>query len=518
MPTRFAAAIAIAVFLVASTALLALNRGGERLPLPARAAAQAALRDGTLARELGRHGYDHYRVTRLDSTSDRVAFFDGSRIRAVAAVDRAGRVENVQLFDPGAPRYGSRTSDSPWVLGLLALCFLLATLTLPLMSLRTLDVLALLAFGLPIVAGDHQLFALSVLSGYPPLAYLCGRCVWRAARGSGRPARPSTPLYDRLTARLPRQQSARFLTYAIAAMVLLLGAIAVGSPGAIDVGYASSAGATLLLHGTLPYGHMPTDVVHGDTYPLLNYIAYIPAAAVSPVRDAFDDTSGAVLVALAAALLVAATLRRSGPRMVLAWLCFPPVGIAVAAGTNDLLLAAAVAGALTLASRPGRSSLALAAGAWIKLAPLALLPVWLARTRGRPLLRSASAVCGLSALLGAWLLVMGGPGAPGKMTDAVGFQLGRGTLQSAWELLGANTLGHVFQAATVAGVVWAALNARRLAAEPARLVAASGAILAALQLGASNWTYLYTVWLFPAVALALFAEQPVRRLDPKRSG
>ena len=358
MPTRFAAAIAIAVFLVASTALLALNRGGERLPLPARAAAQAALRDGTLARELGRHGYDHYRVTRLDSTSDRVAFFDGSRIRAVAAVDRAGRVENVQLFDPGAPRYGSRTSDSPWVLGLLALCFLLATLTLPLLSLRTLDVLALLAFGLPIVAGDHQLFALSVLSGYPPLAYLCGRCVWRAARGAGRPARPSTPLYDHLTARLPRQQSARFLTYAIAAMVLLLGAIAVGSPGAIDVGYASSAGATLLLHGTLPYGHMPTDVVHGDTYPLLNYIAYIPAAAVSPVRDAFDDTSGAVLVALAAALLVAATLRRSGPRMVLAWLCFPPVAIAVAAGTNDLLLAAAVAGA------PHRSRAARAAPAW----------------------------------------------------------------------------------------------------------------------------------------------------------
>ncbi len=244
-----------------------------------------------------------------------------------------------------------------------------------------------------------------------PVRALClaRRARRRAAQRDG--PRPSTTTSPPVS---PAQQSARFLTYAIAATALLLGAIAVGSPGAIDVGYASSAGATLLLHGTLPYGHMPTDVVHGDTYPLLNYIAYIPAAAVSPVRDAFDDTSGAVLVALAAALLVAATLRRSGPRMVLAWLCFPPVAIAVAAGTNDLLLAAAVAGALTLASRPGRSSLALAAGAWIKLAPLALLPVWLARTRGRPLLRSASAVCGLSALLGAWLLVMGGPTRAGE--------------------------------------------------------------------------------------------------------
>jgi hypothetical protein len=518
MPTRFATAIALAVFLGATAALLTLNRGAERLPVPARAAAQAALRDSTVARQLERHGYDRYRVTRLDSTDARVAFFDGSRIRAVAAVNGAGHVEHVELFDAGAPRYGSRTSDSPWVLGLLALCFLLATLTRPLLSLRTLDVLALLAFGLPIVAGDHQLFALSVLSGYPPLAYLCGRCAWRAVRGPEPAERPSIPLYDGLTARLPRRQAARFLTYAIAAAVLLLGAIAVGSPGAIDVGYASSAGATLLLHGTLPYGHMPTDVVHGDTYPLLNYIAYIPAAAVSPVRDAFDDTSGAVLVALAAALLVAAALRRSGPRIVLAWLCFPPVAIAVAAGTNDLLLAAALAGALTLASRPGRSTLALMAGAWIKLAPLALVPIWLTRTRGRPLLRSASAVCGLSALLCAWLLVLDGPGTPLKMIDAMSFQLGRGTLQSAWELLGLSPLAQVVQAATVAGVVWATLNARRLSAEPARLAAAAAAILAALQLGAANWSYLYVVWLFPAVAFALLAErQQARQADVERS-
>ena len=36
----------------------------------------------------------------------------------------------------------------------------------------------------------------------------------------------------------------------------------------------------LLVHGTLPYGHMPGDVFHGDVYPLLSYAVYAPLALV----------------------------------------------------------------------------------------------------------------------------------------------------------------------------------------------------------------------------------------------
>src|SRR5919198_399663 len=332
MSRRFVLA---AVFFIALVALLA-TKGSDRLLLPEAKAVRAAKADATVAHQLRTYGYDHTRVTRLDDTSDRVAFFDGSRIRAIAAVDRRGEVQHTQIFRPGEPRYGSRTSDSPWLLALLSLCFAAATATRPIRSMRNLDVLALLAFGIPVVAGDHQLFELSVLSGYPPLAYLCGRCVWRVTKGPGPPA---DPLVERLPAR-----------YIVAAAVLLA-AIAVGSSSAIDVGFASTAGATLLLHGTVPYGHMPADVVHGDTYPLLNYVLYVPAAAVAPVRDAFDDTSSAVLVAFAAALVVAVALRKTGSRAVLAWLCFPPLAVAVASGTNDVLLAAALALALAFASR-----------------------------------------------------------------------------------------------------------------------------------------------------------------------
>ena len=48
---------------------------------------------------------------------------------------------------------------------------------------------------------------------------------------------------------------------------------------------ASMAGATDLVHGTLPYGHLPQgELVHGDTYPLLAYAAYVPAALLTPDR------------------------------------------------------------------------------------------------------------------------------------------------------------------------------------------------------------------------------------------
>ena len=71
------------------------------------------------------------------------------------------------------------------------------------------------------------------------------------------------------------------LGVAAAAVALVLLSI----PGGLvsDVAFASMAGATDLLHGTLPYGHLPqSELVHGDTYPLLAYLAYVPAAVLGP--------------------------------------------------------------------------------------------------------------------------------------------------------------------------------------------------------------------------------------------
>jgi hypothetical protein len=496
MSRRSLLAIPIAVFAIALVVLLVRGDGASNLPLPRQQAVRVALADRTVHAQLAKYGYDHVRVSALDSKLARVSFFDGPRIRAVAAVDAHRHAEHTQVYAPGSPQFGSKLSNAPWLLVLLALGFVFATATLPLLSLRNLDVLALLSLTVPILAADQQLLEVSVLSGFVPLAYLCWRFAQRARGEEPEPARPL------VVPKLPRS-----LGYGIGAAAALLAIVAISSPGAIDVGFASTAGATLLLHGTLPYGHMPADVVHGDTYPLLNYVLYMPAAALAPVRDAFDDTSSAVLVAFAAALVVAVALRKAGPRAVLAWLCFPPLAVAVASGTNDLLLAAAIALALALSAHNTRAALALAAGAWIKLAPLALLPLWLARTSGKPLIRAAGAVAGISAALVVWILALGGTAGVGQMLTALTFQLDRGTLQSAWALLDLGPLQQVAQAATIALIAWAALNAKRLATDAARLAALSGAILAALQLSASNWSYLYLVWLFPCAAFALLADR-----------
>ena len=185
-----------AVFLIALVALFA-TKGGDGLPLPARTAVAAAKTDPAVANQLRAYGYDHTQVTRLDETTDRVSFFDGPRIRAIAAVNTNEEVRHTQTFKPGSPRYGSKTSDSPWLLAILSIAFFAATATRPLRSMRNLDVIALLAFAIPILAGDHQLLTLSVVSGYVPLAYLCARCAWRATHDEKTPA---SPLVERIPA------------------------------------------------------------------------------------------------------------------------------------------------------------------------------------------------------------------------------------------------------------------------------------------------------------------------------
>src|SRR4051794_22929964 len=157
MSRRPLLAIPIAVFAIALLALLVRGSGESKPPLPRQQAVHAALADPAIHRQLAAHGWDHVRTTALDSKLARVTFFDGPRIRAVAAVDAAGRTEHTQIYSPGAPQYGSKLSDAPWLLALLALGFVLATATLPLLSLRNLDVLALLGLTVPILAGDHQL-------------------------------------------------------------------------------------------------------------------------------------------------------------------------------------------------------------------------------------------------------------------------------------------------------------------------------------------------------------------------
>ena len=115
-------------------------------------------------------------------------------------------------------------------------------------------------------------------------------------------------------------------------------------------------GATKLIHGVLPYGHMPGDVIERDTYPLLSYALYAPIAAVAPQSswaalgiERLQPLSQACLLAL----IVSAAVRfRRNPEL-----------------ANDRTRITAIAAAILI-------GLQLVAGYWAFLYLVWVVPLW----------------------------------------------------------------------------------------------------------------------------------------------
>ncbi len=118
-------------------------------------------------------------------------------------------------------------------------------------------------------------------------------------------------------------------------------------------------GATKLVHGVLPYGHMPPGIIHGDTYPILSYAAVHAAGAGGAGQRVWDSVDGGLAVAALArswppgrcsgcrrrsharaGTSRPAEVEEAGLRAALAWLAFPPLLITVSTGTTDVVLAA----------------------------------------------------------------------------------------------------------------------------------------------------------------------------------
>jgi hypothetical protein len=493
----------VALFAVAAALLAALHHEpGSKAQRSDHRAVQAVLDDAALRRYLSDTGFTRERVTPVDDRLVRVSFFEGPRIVLDAAVAPDGRVANQIFYRPGYVRMGGEVAQRPLVLALLAGLFVLATAGLPLRSLRNLDVLALASFAVPVLLLNARLLELSVYASYPLLAYLCLRCARVAFRAQA-PVRAQVPLVRLRPRRL-----------ALATAAAGAGLVVLAIPGGLvgDVAFASMAGATDLTHGVLPYGHLSqSELVHGDTYPLLAYAAYIPAALISPVKTAFDGLDGALWVATGFALLAAAAIyRAAGLRTAFAWLCFPPVVIAASAASNDLVAAACVAWAVALAAHAGRSTAALALAGLVKLAPFLALPVWALRHRGPGLARALAAAAVTIVGVGLWVVVIGGAGGLRDMAHALSFQAERGSLLSIWTLTGADAAHVAVQAAVVTLLVAGAVRVcvdRELTLDLRRVAALAAAVLLGAQIAANYWTYAYLPWVFPLLALALLAER-----------
>jgi len=538
--------VALVVLLVAWAALSA-TRSTPR-PLPRAAALHAVLANpkATHALSLDRH-WTSVRVGAVDATTTRVSFFDGPRLAAEVAVSPGGHVERFVLVRGLRAPYGAPLTHRPLVIVVGCLAFLLATAVVPLRRIRNLDVAALLALVVPLVLLDDRLVAASVLTAVPSLLWLTGRCAW-IALGPPRPAAPAAPLLDAVTPAWSDRQRVRILRLAVGAAAACVAMVTISAPHTVDVAQALMEGATLLVHGTLPYGHMPGDVFHGDVYPLLSYALYTPLATVMPVRDNWDVANGALIVAALSAIAGAWLLARiagrasastreldgpddaaraAGLRAALAWLALPPLLVTASTGTSDVLLGAMLLAALALVRRPLASVAMVLVASWFKVVPFALLPIWLARLRGRRLLAALALTAASAALMLLALVALGGTRAPGQMLHAIAYQADRRTLHSPWTLLGVEWLQPLGQAAVLALIAAATVRVRRdaaLAADPMRLAALAGAVLLGLQLTGNYWTYLYLAWVVPCIVVGLLADASrpapapvaVRRLNPSR--
>jgi Glycosyltransferase family 87 len=376
-----------------------------------------------------------------------------------------------------------------------------------------LDLLAILAMSVSLAFFNHGNTALSVPLVYPPLLYLLVRAVQllrgRQLHGALVPRAGSRALMAGLVVLLVLRAALNVLDTGDRTYV---GFGLVGSH-VVDVGYAGVVGADRIEHGQELYtaggGHL-------DTYGPLNYLAYVPFELVWPYHGTWDELPAAHAAALTFDLLTVLLLLLAGRRirpgpggrtlglaLAYAWAACPWTAYVLMSGTDDALVAAAVAGALAAWSWPLLRGALVGAGAGVKLAPAVLLPAALTGGRRAALL----ALLGFGAVLVAVTVPFIPDGGLRELYDAtLGYQLGTPSPFSIWgRWAGLDTLQTIAKAAAIVLIVWSALRVARRPGDM-RIVAAALAIaLLAAQLVAIHWIYFYFVWLLPPLLVALFS-------------
>jgi Glycosyltransferase family 87 len=528
MSSRRVSPLAAGTVVAAIAALaLTLTHHWPAAPLSAPQAIRSALRAPHVARMLSGSRWNRAVAGPIDPHLEQVTFYSGDRIDAMVALG-GGRTETqaIDYRQTGVP-YGDWIAYQPAVLAVLCALFVVMAGVSPWRRLRNLDVAAALSLLVSVLLFQHRYMDPSVIAAVPGLVYLLVRCAGKAL-GARRETAPSTPLLAAMTPGLDPARRVRWLRALLVVLALVFVMVGVSSFDAVDVIYAVMEGATKIVHGVLPYGHMPPGIIHGDTYPILSYLLYTPLALVAPVNDLWGSVDGGLAVAAVAAMVAAwavfritagtrpragasrpAEVEEAGLRAALTWLAFPPLLIVVSTGTTDVVLAAMLLVAILLWRRPVACSGMLAFAGWFKLAPFALLTVCMAPLRGRRLMGAIAATAAVSLPLIGVLVALGGISGPADMVHAVGYQFSRGAQQSFWGALGSAALQPLAQSAVLGLIAAAMVKLRRepdLARDRARMAALSAAILIGLQLTAEYWAFLYLVWILPLAVLSLLAD------------
>ena len=439
---------------------------------------------------------------------------------------------------PGA--FGGRQINSiPIWIGFCVLFFVgLADLRRPL-SVRNLDLLVLLSFSVSLWFFNRGDVFTAVPLAYPPMAYLLARMVWITWRGG------------------PERSRAVWPVWLLAAGAVFLTGFRVGlnlrDSNVIDVGYSGVIGAERIVHGEMPYGHMPKEGSlkacgpadsegeirervqtngrcesaneRGDTYGPVAYEAYIPGYALFGWSGKWDSLPTAhatsVLFDLLALLGLFLVGRRFGgarlaAALPFAWASYPFTQYVSSSNTNDAIMPVFLIFGFWLVSSAFARGAFVALAGWTKFAALLLAPLWLSYPDGRKLSGKGLFAGGFAVATAAafsLLLLEPSPVHAARVfwDRTFGWQVGRDSPFSIWgwgqyHAAGIPDLGFLQPFAIgllVAGAIACYFVPRRKTA--LQLGALTAAILIGFELTLTHWFYLYIPWFFPFVAFTVLA-------------
>jgi uncharacterized cupin superfamily protein len=424
------------------------------------------------------------------------------------------------------------------------------------LSLRTLDLLALVSFSVSLwFFNDGDVFT-SMALVYPPLAYLLARMAWVGVRG-----------------RAGSAGAAVWPVWILVAATVFLAGFRIGlnleDSNVIDVGYSGVIGAHRIANGEMPYGHMPaqgrlrkcgeadaegevrdriqtngrceSSNERGDTYGPVSYIAYLPGYALLGWSGKWDELPAAHFTSIAIDLLVMLGLALVGRRfggirlaaaLPFAWAAYPFTQYVSNSNTNDALPALFLVWGFWLVSSSFARGAFTALAGWTKFAPLLVAPLWASYPAGirRPRAVSVFIAGFVAATLASFaiLLLEPDPAHAARVfwDRTFGWQLGRESPFSIWGWGQYHAAGipdlHLVQLPLIglvlAGSVAVAFWPRTKS--PVQLAALTGAVLLAFELVLTHWFFLYIPWFFPFVAFAVLAPSGRREreeaVEPER--
>jgi hypothetical protein len=468
-------------------------------------AAQIAGRDANVAKEQRANGELTHAANKVDGNWEVAYFADDKEVALVIVDPQTGLVREswtgYQVAWKMARGYSGAFGhklNAPYVFLPLCAIFLLGLVDWRrVRRIANLDLVVLLGFGASNLFFNRGEIGVSVPLQYIPLVYLFGRALWIGLRGGGEGIRPRWP--------------AAWLLIAALFLIGFRVGLNMADSGAIDVGYAGVVGADRIAHGEPVYDNFPEDVSQGDTYGPVNYIAYVPFERIWPWSGAWNDLpaahGAAVFFDLAtfALLIFLARRIRPGPAgnklaatLAFGWAAYPYTAFTLLSNSNDSLVAMLLVATLLVIVKPAARGAMAALATFAKFAPAVLAPMLL--TYGEKRWRFVLAFAATAAAVMIWPAI--DPGLHTVYDRTVAYQAGRNSPFSIWGQVPSLEPLRVAVLIGVAGL--ALLFAFRPKEKQLFQVAALGAaLLIGVQLTMHHWFYLYIVWFYPLLLVAM---------------